>query len=238
MSLQMASPGTGFRRVAIIDDEEGQAEATGYRLEDAGLEPIIIRPERPFESHEQLDVAVAACNVHGIVCDHRLTRHNFSAFNGASYVAHKNREGLPSLLMTQYIDIDVDVSIREFRKDIPVLLSRDETNPENLCSGFEATIQELAGSIAPHRKPHPALVRVTNRTHESNEDVLDVFVPQWNPHKAVRFPLKLIKGIDESLIQPGVRLLAKINIDARDSIELYFTDFRLAPAPNPEDGLG
>lgn len=238
MSVQLASPETGLNRIAIIDDEEDQAEVTSFRLEDAGLEPVIIRAERPFESHQQLDAAVAANNVQGIVCDHRLTRHNYSSFNGASYVAHKNREGMPSLLMTQYIDIDVDVSIREFRKDIPVLLSREATNPENLRLGFDVTIKEITGRVSSHRKPHRALVRVTARNTESGEDVLDVIVPQWNPHRAVRFPLKLIRDVDEALIQPGLRLLATVNIDARDSLELYFSDFQLAPEPDMGDGLG
>jgi hypothetical protein len=238
MSLHLASPGTELHRVAIIDDEEDQAEVMSFRLEDAGLEPIIIRAERPFTTHDHLDAAVAANNVQGIICDHRLTRHNYSFFNGASYVAHKNREGMPSLLMTQYIDIDVDVSIREFRKDIPVLLSREATSPDNLRLGFETTIEELTGRISPHRKPHRAVVRVTARKSEDGEEVLDVFVPQWNPHKAVRFPIKLIRNIDQALIQPGLRLLASVNIDARESLELYFSDFQLAPEPDPEDGLG
>jgi hypothetical protein len=238
MSVQLTSPGIGLHRVAIIDDEEDQAEVTGFRLEDAGFEPIIIRPEHPFASHEQLDVVVAANNVQGIVCDHRLTRHNFSSFNGASYVAHKNKKGTPSLLTTHYIDIDVDVSIREFRKDIPVLLSREATNSENLLKGFKITIEELAGTISSQRQAHSALVRITDRNTESGEEVVDVIVPQWNPHRAVRFPLKLITSIDDALIQPGIRLLAIVNIDAISSDELYFYDFRLASEPDSGDGLG
>jgi hypothetical protein len=54
----------------------------------------------------------------------------------------------------------------------------------------------------------------------------------------VRFPLKLITGIDDALIQPGIRLLAIVNIDAINSDELYFYDFRLASEPDPGDGLG
>lgn len=238
MSVSMnISPLDGLNRIAVIDDERAQAELTSYKLEEAGFDPIIIEGSNPFTTHQELTVAVRKTEAQGLVCDHRLTRHRFSQFNGASYVASLYG-ALPSVLTTQYIEIDVDVSIREFRERIPVLLSRDDTIPKILIQAFRVVIDELSGKISSQRKAHRAVVRVTELSSVAEERVVEAFIPQWNPGRAVRFPFKLIPEEIRHLVGPGVRLLSSVNIEAKSSDDLYFRDFELAPNPDPEDGLG
>lgn len=227
----------GINRVAVIDDEVAQAELTSYKLEEAGFEPIIIEASNPFATHEELTIAVRETEAQGLVCDHRLRRHRFSQFNGASYVASLYG-ALPSILTTQYIEIDVDVSIREFREKIPVLLSRDDTVPKMLVQAFRIVIDELSGKISSQRKAHRAVVRVTELSSVADERVVEAFIPQWNPGRAVRFPFKLIPEEIRDSVNPGVRLLSSVNIEAKSSDDLYFSGFELAPNPDPEDGLG
>lgn len=238
MSNISASQELDIRRVAVVDDDEAQAEITGLCLEEAGFEPLIVRTDHPFTTHEELEEVLQQMNAQASVCDHRLTHRRFSTFNGASHVAYEYDRRLPSILITQYVDIDVDVSIREHRRKIPVLLSRDLAEPENMRLGLRLAVEELNGRVPLQRIPHRALVRVTDIGNESNQTVVDALVSAWNPYRAVRFPLSLIPEELHRSVAPGVRFIANVNIGAETAEGLFFFGFELAPEPNPEDGLG
>ena len=225
-----------IRRVAVVDDDSAQAEFTSLWLEEAEFVPIIISRERPFEMPREVAELISA-QAEGAVCDHRLTHHGFSSFNGAELAATLFDYRIPSILTTQYVDIDVDVSIRKWRHKIPVLLSRDATDSESIRHGLEVSSREIAGEISPGRKAYKSLIRVTDLGDEAQATVLDVIIPSWNPRRAVRFPLSLIPLELQSSIQRGTRLFAAVNIGADDSQDLYFDTFELAPEPDPDDGL-
>lgn len=84
------------------------------------------------------------------------------------------------------------------------------------------------------RIPYRVLLRITNIGNESNEQVVDVIIPGWNPYRAVRFPLALISLELHAKLSPGVRLFAKVNIGAEKSEDLYFREFELASAPDDD----
>jgi hypothetical protein len=238
LSFVGASQNVEIKRVAVLDDDESQAEITSLCLEEAGFEPVTVRAPKPFTTHEELGAVLAGMNTQASVCDHRLTHRRFSTFNGASHVAFEYDRRFPSILVTQYVDIDSDVSIREHRRKIPVLLSRDSADPETLSMGLQLVVNELNGHLTSQRKPHLAIVRITDLGSESGQEVADAVVPSWNPHRAVRFPLSLIpKQLRPSAV-PGARFIAHVNIGAEAAEALYFYGFSPAPEPNPEDGLG
>ena len=181
-----------IQRVAVIDDDMDQAEATSLEVEEAGFEPIVIRADPPFQRLEELAAVLTQKQVHGAVCDHRLRPRGFSQFNGAPFAAMLYDSRIPSVLVTQYVDMDFDVSIRVCRRKIPVVLSRDATDSESIKQGLLECAREIDGQVSAFRKPHRSLIRVTDIGNESNEIVLDVIIPSWNPLRAVRFPLSLI----------------------------------------------
>lgn len=224
------------KKIAIVDDDQGLAEATGWELEEAGYQPFFL-VDGCFTDVNKL-ASIIVENTQGAVCDHRLSNFGLANFYGSELVAALYERKLPSLLITQYTEMDTSLSIRKWRRKIPVLLSRDEADASSIAKGIEDCRLELCGDIPNSRKPHRTIVRITNIDEESNERVLDAFVPGWNPHKAVRFPASLIpEEIRDDALKPGVRLFAHVNIGADKSDDLYFDKFELAPEPDDDDGL-
>ena len=235
MSAVAGSPVPDIQRVAIVDDDTEQAEVMSLWLEEANFQPIIIRTERRFEQPQDV-VELIRTLAEAAVCDHRLTHHGFSAFNGAELSASLYDSRIPSILTTQYVDMDVDVSIRKWRHKLPVVLSRDATDADSIRVGLLESSNEILGQTSAARKPHKALLRVTDLVQES-EAILDVIIPSWNPLRAVRFPLSLIPVQLQPSVGAGTRLFASVNIGAEDSQDLYFDNFELAPEPDPNNGL-
>jgi hypothetical protein len=203
-------------------------------VERAGYDPFIV--EGPYQDVNTL-IEYIMQNAQGALCDHRLTHRGFARFSGALLVASLIDKGLPAILVTQYKEIDIDVSIRKWRHKIPVLLSRDETNASTIRAGMAACVSELNGNVAINRRPHRVLLRVTDISEESKEKVIDVIIPSWNPQRAVRFPASLVPQELQDKLRQDVRIFALVNIGAETSDELYFQKFELASEPDEDDGL-
>jgi len=224
------------KKIAIVDDDQGLAEATAWDVEEAGYEPFFL-VEGCFTDVNELASRIVE-NAQGAVCDHRLSNSGLANFSGAELVAALYDRKLPSLLISQFIEMDTSMSIRRWRRKIPILLNRDEANASSIAKGIEDCRLELWGDISRLRKPYRTIVRIANIDEESNESVVDAFVPGWNPHKAIRFPASLIpEEIRDDALKPGVRLFAHVNIGADKSDDLYFDKFELAPEPDDDDGL-
>jgi len=227
-----------IERVGVIDDDVAQAEFTSLWVEEADLEPHIIRAEdHPFSRPEEILERLRRVGAQGAICDHRLTPHQFSTFSGAELSATLYDARLPNILTTQYVDMDVDVSIRKWRHKIPVLLSRDQTDSETIKHGLLECYAELLGEISSARRAYRTLIRVTDIGTEAGDPVLDVIIPSWNPRHAVRFPLSLVQEDLWDQISVETRLLAWVNVGTDDSRELFFDRFELAPEPNSTNGL-
>lgn len=231
--MQMFSK-TNIRKIAIVDDDESSADMASLQIEDAGFEPIII--DGPFGNVNDLATFING-QAQGAVCDHRLSHHGYANFYGAKLVATLYDLNIPALLVTQYVEIDEDVSIRKWKRKIPIVLSRDETDPISIKKGLEECIYELSGNVPSTRVPHRTLLRITNIADESGEKVVDAIIPSWNPRKAVRFPVSLIPENLRNELKQDIWLFALVNIDAEESADLYFDKFELAPEPDDDDGL-
>ncbi|MCO5799696.1 MAG: hypothetical protein HEQ31_24115 [Dolichospermum sp. OL03] len=224
------------KKIAIVDDDPGLAEETSWDIEAAGYKPFFLLHNKHFHNVNEL-VSLIRENTQGAVCDHRLSNSGFANFYGAELVAALYDLKFPSLLITQYTEMDTSFSIRKWRHKIPVLLSRGEANASSIAKGIEDCTLELSGKIPSTRKSYRTIVRVTSIDEESHEPVVDAFVPGWNPHKAVRFPASLVPENLRDALQPNVRLFAHVNIGAEKSDDLYFEKFELAPEPDENDGL-
>ena len=139
---------------------------------------------------------------------------------------------MPSVLITQFTETDADTTIRLHRKLIPSLLKRADCTVESLEAGIIQCQAELDGNIASTRKPYRALLRITNFTNSDSRNVVDAFVPSWNPHSSVRFPTDLIT--DPSITErienhpfpsSPIHLFAQVNIGAENAEDLFFDQF-------------
>lgn len=213
-------------RIAIIDDEADGIEVAKMELSDAGYEPVPI--ENPIPDINNLVDSLFG-SVQGVFCDHRL---NFGSNNnifGAEIVAKLYDRKVAAILVTQFIEIDHDTTIRKWRDKIPVLLNRDETNSSLIKSGFEQCRRELAGELRSDRISYRSLIRVLQFSNVGREEVVEAIVPSWNPSHPIRLPMSIIPNAIRKAIKPGTRLLAKVNIGATKTEDLFFTDFELAP---------
>ncbi len=224
------------KRVALVDDDPTASAALSVLLEDAGYEAIEVDP--PLESmHDAIvqirEIASAA------ICDHRLSPRGLASFSGAELVAELYETAFPAVLISQYFMIDQNVSIRKYRRRIPILLARDDVGPDQLDDAIRICTDEIGGQPLPHRKSWRTLVRVVAKDTEGGEDVLDAIIPGWRRDEAVRFPAELL-GSHKKTLPEGrsneleLRFFARVNIGAEDARDLYFEGFE--PALEPQNG--
>ncbi|MEG3875835.1 hypothetical protein QT972_00430 [Microcoleus sp. herbarium7] len=222
--------------IAVVDDDKMLAETTAWDVIEAGYEPFLLF-DGNFTDVNAMVSFILSNNAVGAVCDHRLSNSGLANFDGAKLVAALYDIKFPSLLVTQFTEMDTSFSIRKCRNKIPVLLSREETNASSIAKGIEICTSELCGKIPSTRKTRRTIVSITNIAQESGETVVDAFVPSWNPHKAVRFPAILIPEHLRDSLKPNVCLFAHVNTGAEKSDDLYFEKFELAPEPDEDDEL-
>jgi hypothetical protein len=209
------------------------ADAMGELVRDAGFEPVVLKP--PF-GHVRDLLRNVRQQADAAVCDHRLR--GLASFSGARAVASLVDEKVPAVLVTQYIDIDADVSIRRWRHRVPVLLSRGDADPDRIREGLGDCIREIRGEYLPGRRPWRVLIQIDGLSNESGERVAEARIPSWNPHRVVRFPLALVPPALRDRVVSDAFLFAMVNIGAEKAEDLYFHDFEAAPDPTPEESLG
>lgn len=88
-------------------------------------------------------------------------------------------------------------------------------------------------TVASDRKTHRNIMWIVDLAQESGEEVVDVIIPGWNPNKAVRLSVSIIRDKWIPDFQPtlGTYLIANVNNGAVNSDDLYFTHFEIAPEP-------
>lgn len=220
--------------IAIVDDNMQNAEALSVNVETCGSKAITF-----VEDFSDLDALIKKVmeKSNGVLCDHRLGYGTPATFSGAKAVASWYDHQFPAILVSEYTDLDMYTTIRKYRRKIPVAIPRDTISKKNLIEGFIICLNEIKNHLPPYRKPRRALVRIVGTSVDSNIDIVEAFIPQWNLHKAVRFPLSLFGNVKKDDIKPNMLFIADINIGARDTQELFFENFELAPEPDPNDGL-
>ncbi|WP_306326748.1 hypothetical protein [Streptomyces venezuelae] len=215
--------------VAIIEDEAVNRRATGWIVEEADFTPVPVSriPASLDELFAEIeDKAVA------VLCDHRLGRGGNVSYYGAEVVARSNRRKIPAVLLTSYANSDENSSIRRWRSDIPMLLSRGaDTAPERLAEAFALAGEECRGIYSEARRPYRVIVRIQSCRYGPEGVVAECVVTAWQPRTTVDVPASMIT---ECLNMPierlvGKRLSADVNIYSPTAGELYFSDFKMGP---------
>jgi len=227
--------------VAIINDDPAERDIWSLQIEEAGYQPLVIQqPTGGFFANVQQLVAEVEGQAKWAVCDHRLSPRGMAQFVGAEAVAALNqRRHTPALLVTTWSKIDVDVSIRLYRSNVPIMLSADEfQDPGNIQFQLNACFREVVERQVPlHRVARKTLVRIETRTTETNVEVVDAVIPGWNPNTKIRFPLALIEDRLHEHVRDGAFFSAYVNRGAEREEDLFLERFELAPEVNPNDGL-
>ena len=166
-----------IQTIAIVDDDKQARESLAEMLEL--LEFNVFLVDTSFDNIGELSQYIRD-NSQATICDHRLGS-GLDSFTGSELMPSLYESKFPSILMSQYTETDINVSIRKYRHQIPVLLERGELVDidivaNKLKNGFETCSQEFKGIMSSARRPHRALIHVMDITTDSGEDVAEVFV--------------------------------------------------------------
>lgn len=217
------------RNVGIIDDNPTNRERYSDFVRSKSFEPIAF--EGQLDSIDSLIAQAKEYNITYALCDHRLFEQgDYAAFYGSEAVAtfYKTHEIAP-VLITGYEDEDSESTIREFRKDIPVLMHSSDVSPKQLERAMIQSYKEsIEGIIPPEREACPAIMTVTAVFGE----LVKVEICQWNTGIEVGFPISLIPSQIQSKLKSGCTLRGEVNVDAEKPEDLFFKNLKLA---HPED---
>ena len=224
--------------VKIIDDDEDSALPSKYLVEDLGYEAELITNGSYHSVEELTQKILSDTRKIAVLCDNRLTHGAFANFDGSALVASLYGHKIPSILLTQFSSIDIDTSIRRYRRWMPVMLARSDASMTSVADGLEFCFRELEGFISHSRMPHRTLIEAVGCSTDGKEAVLDAFVPGWDPETAVRFPLSLIQDEDTryrtiATVQADqiAYLFAEVNIGATRQEDLFFDKFEWVDMP-------
>jgi CheY-like chemotaxis protein len=226
MSSQLAFPSVG-----VVDDDKADRELVKYQIEDSGAQPVVFGSG--FHDLDDLLTQVRKSGVRGVICDHRLRVRHYAPFSGAEAVERLVLSKIPAVLVSSYGKIDVDTDIRPYRRMIPVLLPKEELDSASLMQALGTCLSEMLGKIPASRRPHRALVRIDS----VRDNLVDAFIPAWNPAEAIRFPISLIPVDLRSSVRPNQRFFAQVNTSAEAGDDLFLQEFEPAPEVGPKDDI-
>lgn len=212
-----------IRKVAVIDDKPAACEAMAEVVEDANLEPVTYQDR--LESIRKFIPRIMK-ETDAAIFDHYLKPGNYANFNGAEAVFRLYKKKFPALLVTTYLKADID-NIRPFRRNIPVLIRGGFASSETIKEGIKKCFEEFSNKYSKDRKAWRTLIRFEGI--DKKRDIAFAYIPAWNPDEVVRIPLKLIPK--DLITKPIFRLIAYVNIGAKNHEDLYFENFDIADKP-------
>jgi CheY-like chemotaxis protein len=216
------------RRLAIVDDNPSHRTLLGLKATLAGFEPVPL--QQTYPNIDDLLRGIRKAQVYGALCDHRLREGNFAGFDGAEAVAALYDKQKPAILVTDYGRVDIETSIRTFRRRIPVLISTSEALPERIIRGLEACEREVVQNEIPiSRRPRRALVMIDEVVQSPNGGQVIAFVPQWRANEAVSFPELIVPIRLRAQLKKDRFLIAWVNTDAELNEDLFFENFEQPP---------
>lgn len=230
IGLPIAST-TDFETVAVFDDDTGQAATAKLQLADIGVTALIADLDKV--STLELAVEWTSTNAQAAICDVQLNNlHGGVGFTGSQLVSQLVSERkCASVLTTGFIG-DVGMWVRPYRKDIPVLLLRDQTeDPEAFVDGLESCAAEITQGRPPERETSRVPLFIEKAGFADRQLALDARVGGWMHTIPMRFPADMLNlPLDESAARDlvGKVFFAHVNLGAEREADLFFEE------PEPE----
>ena len=219
------------QRVAILEDDPTNRDRLSSLISMSEGIPLPVAPPAPTIG--DLEAFFAREQVTMLVSDHRLSeRGKYAAYCGAAAVAVAYRSGRGGVLVTAYESADAELSIRQYRRWIPVLI---HAATDLKASVLESALKEADSEVRQHlptaqRVPYRTIMTVKSLIQKGGETVVKV-VGQWDPTVEVGFPLHMLPEGMRSVASPGNMLLAQVNIEAEQPEDLFFDKFEV---PDPD----
>jgi hypothetical protein len=88
---------------------------------------------------------------------------------------------------------------------------------------------------SPEKRLYTSIIRIEDVRNEGDDTIVDVVVISWKPHQIIHFSLSLFPQNLQDKLRPDVRLLARVNIGAKEAEDLIFEEIELAPEPEIHD---
>ncbi len=220
--------------IAVVNDDPDEAQSLGISIKTYGSSSVLFTSG--FDNVDSF-VNMIREKASGVLCDHRLSVRTDAKFSGAEAVAKCFGLKIPAILVSEYLNEDIYTTIRLFRRKVPVVIHRDNVTKQSIVEGFDNCLKEINNICPSYRKPRRAFVQIHRLTEDSGIKIVEAFVPQWNPLKAVCFPSSLLGDLDNDDVKSDTLFIANVNIGSRSADELFFDNFELAPEPDDNDGL-
>lgn len=214
MSLQVA--GKTIKRITIVDDDPSARQSYEYLLDDLYVQPV--QEAGPLKDIGKFLKSMKKRS-NALLCDYHLKKKVYAAFDGDELVEHCYKTNFPAILCTSYTDSDITL-MRSRRRFVPILLKPEVLNRDTIINGFARCINEFKGEFLPSRKPWRTLIRVEEV--ELAEKYFYAVVPGWNPRNKIRLYVDDLPREMQSLVTPGKRFHAQVNVGAKGEEELYF----------------
>lgn len=209
--MQVAN--TTIQSIAVLDDDPSSRRAAKFSIEELGVKAILeAGPYNDFRAVDEMTKAADAA-----ICDHHLRKNSYAVFDGAAAVAFCYQKRFPALLSTNWEGPQI-LGIRQFRRQIPVLLRPADIEPASITHGFEKCIREFQGSFDPDRKPWRTLVRIEDVDADVSQ--LYVIVPAWNPDQPIHLSYVSVPPEVRSATV-GSRFHAQVNLGSERPEDLY-----------------
>lgn len=90
---------------------------------------------------------------------------------------------------------------------------------------------------SPAKRLYTSIIRIEKIRSEGSNKVIDAIIVNWDPHQTVSIPMSQVPVNLQERLDQDIRLLAKVNVGARNAEDLVFEDIKLAPEPKAYDGL-
>lgn len=214
-----------INKIHVIDDDSDSRESYGLTVEEIEVETVL-QNER-VDNIESFLLTIG--DLDAVVSDHHLKKSSsYFPINGANFVYKCYQKHIPSVLVTKY-EMASYHEIRPFKRNIPVVLTPEQFNPDTLVKALEECITEFKGSLSQTRKTWKTLVRFDDviKDETDNKTMVMAILPSWNRNLVIN--LKMIELPEEiqEIAEPDLRLYAHVNIDAEDPYELYFQNWEI-----------
>lgn len=224
-----------IQTIAIIDNQSASERDIPYwEAEIAGFKTISV--PATLKSMPEV-IAFIQNHAQAAICTHRLAHRGDTYFYGAELVAALYDLKIPSLLVTQYTDIDIHTTIRKWRAKIPVILHLRELSSVTVTEYLKVCLDELRGEIPASRKPYRVMLNIVDVQEVAGEKVIDATIGRWDQYQVVRFPISLVPQALHTQMQPEAWLFADVNVGANYHDELYFRSITLAPTPEYDEDM-